>query len=95
MEPLITALNDSNLSVQWRASEALEKLKEPSVLPLIDALENGDNNVRSKSAWALGEIGDERAIIPLIKHLGDENQTVSWKTTLALAKFGKNALRRT
>ncbi len=74
------------------ASEALEKLKEPAVLPLITALDNGDDNVRSKSVWALGEIEDERAILPLIEHLGDKNQTVRWKSSLALGKFGKKAL---
>lgn len=92
VEPLIVALNDSNSSIQWRASEALEKLKEPAVLPIITALDNGDDNVRSKSVWALGEIGDERAILPLIEHLGDKNQTVRWKSSLALGKFGKKAL---
>ena len=89
---MIVALNDSNSSVQWRASEALEKLKEPAVLPLINALNSENDNVRSKSVWALGEIGDERAIQPLIEHLNDESQTVRWKTTLALSKFGNKAL---
>jgi HEAT repeat protein len=55
-------------------------------------LESENDNVRSKSAWALGEIGDERAILPLIEHLGDENATTRWKTAVALSKFGKKSL---
>ena len=30
--------------------------------------------------------------MPLIEHLSDENPAVRWKTTLALAKFGKKAI---
>ena len=93
MEPLIVALNDTTSSVQWRASEALEKIKEPAVMPLIRALENENGNVRSKSAWALGEIGDERAILPLIEHLGDVNATTRWKAARSLGNFGKKALK--
>jgi len=62
-------------------------------MPLIKALEDENGNIRSKSAWALGEIGDERAILPLIEHLGDVNATARWKSAISLGKFGKKALK--
>ena len=33
-----------------------------------------DANIRSSAAWALGEIGDSRAVAPLIATLGDQRR---------------------
>ena len=35
--------------------------------PLIDTLWDGDTRVRAKAAWALGMLGDPRALGPLQK----------------------------
>jgi len=38
-----------------------------AVEPLIDALWDDDAQVRAKAAWALGMLGDPRALVPLQK----------------------------
>ena len=49
----------------------IEKLKaRKDVKELIRALGNSDWYVRASAACALGEIGDARAVEPLIKALG-------------------------
>ncbi|MCD6215119.1 MAG: HEAT repeat domain-containing protein, partial [Candidatus Desulfofervidus sp.] len=45
------------------------KLGEPAVEPLINALKDEASSVRWGAAGALGEIGDERAVEPLINAL--------------------------
>ena len=48
------------------AADALAMIGEPAVEPLIAALEKKDANLRQLAAWALGQIGDTRAVEPLI-----------------------------
>lgn len=50
-----------------KAVEALVKIGEPAVKPLIKALK--DEFVRAEAAQALGKIGDARAVKPLIQAL--------------------------
>lgn len=70
IELLIEALKDK---VPWRRVAAAEAVGEVggdrAVIPLITALQEGPQNVKSVSAWKLGTIGDERAIEPLIRTL--------------------------
>ena len=47
---------------------------EEAVLPLIEALKDDDRHVRMYAIEALGEIGDSRAIDPLIKAYNRENE---------------------
>ena len=44
--------------------------------PLIVALADDQWEVRRSAAWALGEIGDGRAVLPLIAVLGDKRTDV-------------------
>ena len=43
---------------------------------LIKALKHEDYGIRMEAGWALGKIGDARAVEPLIQALNDENETV-------------------
>ena len=65
IEPLIGALGDEDLDVRRLAEKTLIKMGGAAVEPLIGALEE-DGHVRRGAAWALGEIGDERAVESLI-----------------------------
>ena len=47
-------------------------------------LESGDLNQRWRAADALGEMGDRRALQPLIRALSDEYVDVRWKAARAL-----------
>jgi HEAT repeat protein len=44
--------------------------------PLIEALKDEDWRVRQKAAWALGYLGDPRALTPLRRALGDRREGV-------------------
>jgi len=110
VEPLIQELNDNaqptwgdaydqTPPAYWVASEALEKIGEPAVLPLIAALRNPDLQIRGLAADILGRIRDKRAVSPLKKLLADTDATLQttiewWPIPLkdvidqALAKLG-------
>jgi HEAT repeat protein len=72
----------------------VKKLKESrNVQGLINALQHKDPTVQYDAAEALGEIGDNRAIVPLLGALkNDETGGVRWKAAEALAKLGTPAV---
>jgi hypothetical protein len=76
------------------AKMALIKIGEPSVLPLIAALNINDLSVRQKAAQALGEIGDKRALDPL-KRVGesDDNPYVRGSAIESIEKIEKKPVK--
>jgi len=69
------------------AAGALIRIGAPAVEPLIQALKDKDPVIRFGAADALGEIGDRRAVGPLIEALNDIG--VRWRAaTDALGKIG-------
>jgi HEAT repeat protein len=93
VEPLITVLKHDEMSgVRWKAAESLATIGAPSVGPLIGALEHPDGDVRWKAAIALGEIGDQRAIEPLIRQLSDTDRFVKSRVAHALGMIGAPAV---
>lgn len=78
---LIESLKTEEWSVRRGAVAALRDKKDRraakrAVEPLIHALEDEAYDVRYLAAQALGEIGDNRAVGPLIKLLKDEDELV-------------------
>jgi HEAT repeat protein len=55
---------------------------------LIERLKDEDSYVRKRVAWALGEIGDTRAMDALIKALKDEDSDIRENVAWALGKIG-------
>ena len=87
---LISALQDDNATVRWKAAEALGEIGDKrAVEPLISALQDDNATVREDAAWALGEIGDKRAVEPLISALQDWDATVRRNAAEALRKLAK------
>ncbi len=70
--------------------EALVKVGTPAVEPLMAALENDDAGIRQRVIWALGEIGDVRAVAPLKAML--EDWSVRSSVIEALKKMGGSGL---
>ena len=83
LHPLINALGESN-----HAAEALGRIGEPAIEPLIRALQDWDGGVRNGAAEALGKIGDARAVEPLIKTLKDSDEAVHKTAVDALGSIG-------
>ncbi len=79
------------MSVQY----ALEKIGEPAVEPLIDALlRNNFLNIRSAAAAVLGEIKDSRAIEPLIAVLKSQDSQVKEEIKVrAAAAYALGAIK--
>ncbi|MBI1930119.1 HEAT repeat domain-containing protein [Candidatus Poribacteria bacterium] len=95
VEPLREALNDENAQVHLEAFKTLKALEAiPDEMAneflsterklSIAALKDEDAQTRGNAANALGEIGDESAIAPLITVLKDENATVRNQAAAAL-----------
>ena len=60
---------------------------------LAKALENQDPDVQFRAAEALGDIGDERSVIPLVNSLKTSGFAgVRWKAAEALSKIGDPAV---
>ena len=85
MDPLIEALEDRN--TQEFATGALGEIGEPAVQPLIQAV-NDNPDIMAFLAKALGEIGDARAVEPLIQALKDERSEVRSSAAYALRNMG-------
>ena len=82
IEPLIEVLADDN--VQWLAAKALINLGELAVPALIRTLKRKDRDIRLYSIYALGEIGDREATLPVMEQIIDPDQTIREYTADAL-----------
>jgi len=83
---LIKLLKDEDISKQ--VAEALVEIGRPAVLPLIGSLQ--DPFVGGSVMWILGEIRDERAIMPLISLLVRKRELNIFRRAVAmvLVKIG-------
>jgi HEAT repeat protein len=70
---LVALLARSDIDTRWRAAAELGRAGSPAVDPLLMKLFDDDQNVRVLAIWALGRIGDARAIGPISRSAeGDE-----------------------
>jgi HEAT repeat protein len=88
IEGLIKALDHPDNKVRRGATEALDRMGEPAVEPLIAALKDGDRSRRLAVAKVLGQSSDPRALEPLIAALKDEDWLVRSATARALGRIG-------
>jgi len=90
---LLEALHDSSW---WYEREqaagdllaAIQKMGQPAVDPLIEALNDREGTVRKFAASLLGELGDARAIEPLGMTIYDLHHEVGEAAAESLARFG-------
>lgn len=88
VQPLIEALRTDDISLRSDIVEALLKLGEIAVRPLIFALTNPDSNVRRGAALTLGMFKNELAVLPLLGALTmDQAAPVRVAAADALAGF--------
>jgi len=90
LQPLISLLDDANPSTRHLATHVLGKIGGQAVVDsLIYALHDTEPTVISKAAFGLAQIGDERAIPPLVGLVGHENRDVQTMLMNVLERFGK------
>jgi hypothetical protein len=93
---LITDLNKiSNMKYSPEKRDQLEKIRtkiiaigEPAILPMIKILEDQEYPAWDSAAKIMGELRDERAIIPLINALENRNCETDILANETLVKFG-------
>jgi hypothetical protein len=86
---LIRILGTPKYETSMAAGHALWKIGKPAVPPLINALSNSKVVVRRQSATALGLIGDNKAVKPLVKVLeNDVDEGVRRDAATSLALLG-------
>jgi len=71
------------------AINGLYEIGYATVEPLVKCLDNDDTRVQANAAYALGKIGDERAIQPLINHLAKADMEMRSRISDALIKTGR------
>jgi len=86
VEPLVSALSDTDSDVRIEARDALVEIGAPAVEPLMRTLRSpGAQAPRHGAALALGKIKDPRAIAPLIEALKGSAPTAPYETEYARA----------
>ena len=89
-------LNDDDPEVRWRVERVFGLLRvqdDECFDALLDRLAYDDDDLgRDGAAWALGEIGDTRAIEPLLAALNDDNEQTAVLSAYALEKLGADGL---
>ncbi|MDD5436422.1 MAG: HEAT repeat domain-containing protein, partial [Candidatus Omnitrophica bacterium] len=85
---LFTEVNEDR-RVRCGAANALGAIKDASAVPsLIEALKEGDGEIRESSEKALVEIDDASAVTPLIEMLKDKNAEIRKVAAKILGKLG-------
>ncbi len=85
--PILGVLPELPADDEKRVKQQLVAFGETAVLPLLGALQSGDDRMRLYAAELLGDLGDTRAVRPLAKALSDENRLVRHAAALALDQF--------
>ncbi len=87
---VMKGLKDNDQQLRKMAAKAAIGIHDPEVVPtLVEALQNPYEveSVRYLAAEALGDSGDERAGMPLLKALKDENVAVRYSAAAALSNM--------
>lgn len=89
-EKLIKALKSDSGSIRIAALMALGERKEAAAIDFITPILTRDYSpVQSSAAFALGEIGDERAVEVLVKQMKDgDSDSIRSNAAIALGKIG-------
>jgi HEAT repeat protein len=97
VETLLGVLRDSGSLVQYEIKEAMVRIGSSAVEPLIEALRDPDERVRSSAISALGKLGTaaKDAIPALTKALEDNDPHVRTAAAEALQKIQKGSSQTT
>ncbi len=87
LEPMMTALRDTDAVVAWSAARVLSRIGAPAVERLCGALRHPKAEVRWRAGWALGKTGAP-AIDALLAALRDPNPEVRLSAARGLGKIG-------
>jgi HEAT repeat protein len=92
IELLLAALGDKDYHHRREARRRLVEIGTPAVVPLVESLDNTNDDMRWEVTKTLGEIGDPATIPGLLKALEDDNFGVRWLATEGLIQLRRAAL---
>lgn len=92
VEVLLECMKSDEWRISWTAGDVLSRMREPAVPALLAAFEKGTPRVKARAAWALGRIGDKRAVKALVDALANEQWIVAEKARKALVSIGAPAV---
>lgn len=84
---LVNLLDDQNESVHDTTMEALKEMGPDAVIPLIESFTMNDMSIWIPAVRLLGEIGDNRAVEPLILALKHPARILQYEAAKALGKI--------
>jgi len=90
--PLASCLGDEDFHVRWKCAVSLKRIGKPSVAALIQVLRTGNLDAGYCAAWALGEIKDPRATLPLAETATVNDHHLRWKSIISLKRIGPPAI---
>ncbi|HPC55920.1 MAG TPA: HEAT repeat domain-containing protein [Methanolinea sp.] len=73
LEPLLRDLAAAGIDARWRAARMLSARGNDAVDALIRCLYSNDPGCRLLAAWALGNIGDRKAL-PFLERLTEDDE---------------------
>lgn len=90
--PLVQALVDDATTARWRIAIALASVGTAATEALIGVLNAGKDQAVNPAIWALGRIGDERAVEPLVAAMKcGKSESCRGLAAAALIKLGHPA----
>jgi HEAT repeat protein len=92
IKPLLAAFKDEDNEVYYAVVEAFAKMGAIALPPLLATLKSEDPRQRSGAIRALGELGDSRAVGPLIDEFEDTVEAVRIDAADALSRIGRPAV---
>ena len=90
IQNLIEAMGHEDWEIREKAVSVAASFRDPLIVkPMIDTALNDPNPyVKDRAIWALGAIGDQRAVEPLVSILKDDDVSIRQRAVEALAKIG-------
>jgi len=85
---LLNTLSDSREQLKINAIIALGALRARDAIPRLVVFLDSKGELPDYAAWALGEIGDDRAVTPLTRLLNRNDEKIRSIAEEALRKFG-------
>jgi|GEM_PF-6449645 len=92
IEPLLKILNDNDEYVRHKVIKALGNFRDNRITDKLINILQKDEKCGSLAAVILGDIGDEKAINPLIRALSNKEWNVYDSAIKALVKLGNKAI---
>jgi HEAT repeat protein len=93
IEPIMTKLQDEDEEIRNKFAGALSYITDfKAIKVLVELTTHNLASVRAAASKALGNIGEKRAIQPLIALLGDDDQQVCQNAQESLGKVGEPAI---